>query len=101
VKPWTPEVAKDYLRLYLKGEASKFFASIVARDQAIGFQEMLHKLEKRFGGVPLPDTAQSQLANSKQKPEESIEDWVDRVMICQHGNFYYQLSVDGDPLCSN
>jgi hypothetical protein len=62
--------------LYLEGEASKFFASIVARNQAIGFQEIFHicKLEKKFEGVPLPGTAQIQLANSLQKPKESIED---------------------------
>ena len=80
VKHWTPDIAKDYLCWCLEGKASEFYASVVARNQAIGFQEILNKLEKRFGGVPLPDTAQVQLANSKQKPEESIEDWADRVM---------------------
>jgi hypothetical protein len=33
-----------------------------------------------FEGVPLPDTAQIQLANFKQKPEECIEDWEDKGM---------------------
>jgi hypothetical protein len=36
----------------------------------------------------LPETAQVQLANSRQKPEESIESWADRVM---------QLSVQAFP----
>ena len=65
VKHWTPGIAKDYLCWCLKGKASEFYASVVARNQAIGFQEILNKLEERFVGVPLPDTAQVQLANSK------------------------------------
>ena len=81
VKHWTPDIAKDYLCWFLEGKASEFYGSVVARIQAIGFQEILNKLEKRFGGVPLPDTAQLQLANSKQKPEKSIDDWADRVML--------------------
>ena len=70
VKHWTPDIAKDYLCWCLEGKASEFYASVVARN----LQEIRNKLEKRFGGVPLPDKAQVQLANSKQKPEESIED---------------------------
>jgi hypothetical protein len=82
VKHWTQEVAKDNLCWYLEGKASEFYA--VARNHAIGFQKILSKLEKR----PLKETAQVQLANSRQKPEESIESWADRVM---------QLSVQAFP----
>jgi hypothetical protein len=54
-----------------------------------------------FGGVPLLDTAQIQLANSKQKPEESIEDRADRVMQLSAWTFHelpeeymYQQAVE-------
>jgi hypothetical protein len=47
----------------LEGKSSEFYASIMSRNQATGFQEIFSKLEKRFGGVPFPDTAQAQLAN--------------------------------------
>ena len=88
VRNWTLAESKDYLCWCLEGRASEYYATVVTRNANIEFVELLNKLEKRFGGVPLPDTAQVQLANSKQKPEESIEDWADRVM---------QLSVRAFP----
>ena len=88
VKNWTNEESKDYLSLSLEGKASEYYATLVTRNEDIGFPDVLSKLEKRFGGVPLPDTAQTQLANSRQQPEESIEDWADRVV---------QLSVHAFP----
>ena len=88
VKNWTNEESKDYLSLSLEGKASEYYATLVTRNEDIGFPDVLSKLEKRFGGVPLPDTAQTQLANSRQQPEESIEDWADRVV---------QLSVHSFP----
>ena len=88
VKNWTHAEAKDYLCWCLEGKASEYYATLVTRNEDIGFLDLLTKLEKRFGGVPLPDTAQVQLMNSTQKPEESIEDWADRVV---------QLSVRAFP----
>jgi hypothetical protein len=81
VRQWTPDEAKDYLCWCLEGKASDFYATVVARDRNIGILELLHKLEKRFGGAQLPDTAQVELANSKQRPNESIEEWADRVLL--------------------
>jgi hypothetical protein len=36
-------------------------------------------MEKRFGNIPQPDTAQEQLSNSRHLPDEKIEDWADGV----------------------
>ena len=80
VKNWTHAESRDYLCWTLEGKASEYYATLITRNENIGFLDVLSKLEKRFGGVPLPDTAQMQLANSRQKPEESIEDWADRVV---------------------
>ena len=41
VKHWTPDIAKDYLCWFLEGKASEFYASVVARIQAIGFQKCM------------------------------------------------------------
>ena len=73
VKNWTHAESRDYLGWTLEGKASEYYATLVTRNEDIGFLDVLSKLEKRFGGVPSPDTAEMQLANSKQKPEESIE----------------------------
>jgi hypothetical protein len=88
VRQWTPDEARDNLCWCLEGKASEFYATVVAQNQNIGFVELLTKLEKRFGGVQFPDTAQVQLSNSKQKPDESTKDWADRVL---------QLSVRAFP----
>ena len=68
VKNWTHAESRDYLSWTLEGKASEYYATLVTRNEDIGFLDLLSKLEKRFGGVPSPDTAQMQLANSKQKP---------------------------------
>jgi hypothetical protein len=81
VRQWTLDEAKDYLCWCLEGKASDFYGTVVARDRNIGILELLHKLEKRFRGAQLPDIAQVELANSKQTPNESIEEWTDRVLL--------------------
>lgn len=80
VRNWTQQEMRDHLCWSLEGKASDYYASTVHREVDIGFNGLMQKLEKRFGGMQLPDTAQEQLANSKQKAEESIEEWADRVM---------------------
>ena len=80
VKNWTHAESRDYLSWTLEGKASEYYATLVTRNENIEFLDVLSNLEKRFWGVQSPDTAQMQLANSRQKPEESIEDWADRVV---------------------
>ncbi|KAK3107571.1 hypothetical protein FSP39_017500 [Pinctada imbricata] len=80
VRNWTYAESRDYLCWCLEGKASEFYATLVSRNQDIGFLELLTKMEKRFGGMPLPDTAQEQLSNSRQRHDETLEEWADRVM---------------------
>ncbi|KAK3108498.1 hypothetical protein FSP39_010796 [Pinctada imbricata] len=77
---WTDEEARDQLCYCLESKASEYFATLLDRNEDIDFNELMTKLQKRFGCIPLPDTAQEQLNNSKQRYDESIEDWADRVL---------------------
>ena len=51
------------------------------------FDVLMFRLAKRFGGVPLAGTTQVQLMNSKHTPDESLEDWADRVMLLAEKSF--------------
>ncbi|VDI24405.1 Hypothetical predicted protein [Mytilus galloprovincialis] len=50
------------------------------RDRGVSYRELVEKLHKRFGFKALPETAQVQFNNARQAPEESLEDWADRVL---------------------
>ena len=78
-KAWTNEEARNQLCWILEGKASEFYATVMDRNAQIPLQDLMTKLEKRFGNIPQPDTAQDQLSNSRQLPDEKIEDWADRV----------------------
>ena len=80
VKNWTADESKDYLCWILEGKASEFFSSILQRNHEIQFDDLLQKMEKRFGVKEIPETAQVKLATMKQQLDESIEDWADRVL---------------------
>ena len=80
VKNWTFNEMRDYLCWSLEGKASDYYASTVQRNEGIGFNDILQRLEKRFGGILSSDNAQDKLSTSHQKADESIEDWADRVM---------------------
>jgi hypothetical protein len=45
----------------------------------IELDEIMNKLDKRFGNIAQTDRAQEQLSNLKQLPEEKIENCTDRV----------------------
>ena len=80
LRNWTPKECRDYLCLSLEGKASEYYATLMVRDPNIGFLEIMNKLEKRFGSVPMPETAQEQLNNLRQKQDEMLEEWADRVL---------------------
>ena len=44
------------------------------------FQDIMQRLEKRFGFAEITETAQIKLHSLSQKAEESIEEWAGRVL---------------------
>ena len=48
--------------------------------KSIRFGELLKKLEARFGVKELTETSKVKFQQASQRPDESLEDWADRVM---------------------
>ncbi|VDI79335.1 Hypothetical predicted protein [Mytilus galloprovincialis] len=63
-----------------KGNWQAFFTKFARKRQEVSYRELVEKLHKRFGFKALPETAQVQFNNARQAPEESLEDWADRVL---------------------
>ena len=80
VNEWGPQDCMDHLCWALEGKASEYYALLVERNKNMAYTDLVRKLEKRFGFKELPETAQVQFNNARQNPEESLEDWADRVL---------------------
>lgn len=80
LRQWTEEERKDNLLFCLEGKACEYYATILQRDENIEYDQLLLKMDKRFGVKEIPETAQVKLSTLKQLPDETIEVWGDRVL---------------------
>ena len=76
---WSDTQCKDYLILSLEDKALDFFTVSVDFER-YSFRKIMKKLEKQFGVQELTETSKVKFDQAYQAPEESIEDWADRVM---------------------
>ena len=53
---------------------------LISREPDITFQDLVHKLEKRFTLRELPETSQMLFHMARQAPDESTMEWADRLM---------------------
>ena len=79
VMKWSDTQCKDYLIWSLEDKALDFF-TISIDVESYSFRKIMKKLEKRFGVQELTETSKVKFEQAHQEPEESIEDWADRVM---------------------
>ena len=77
---WTEAECRDQLCWCFEGKASEYYALLVERNKEIPYRDLVRKLEKRFGFMELPETAQVQFQIARQAPDETLEDWADRVL---------------------
>lgn len=68
------------LSLTLEGVALKYFDILRRRGTTLIFQEVILRLEERFGKTFLRAASQLEFNSITQKPEEPIEQWGNRVM---------------------
>ena len=75
---WTDEEKINNLCLCLKDKALDFF---VYQPPAVmyNFDLIVQKMEKRFGKKDLPQTLRLQFHQMKQKVDEGLEEWAERV----------------------
>ena len=76
---WSETESKDYLMWSLEGKALDFF-TITYDIEKYSFRKIIKKLEARFGVKELTETSKVKFQQASQRPEESLEDWADRVM---------------------
>ena len=77
---WDARERKNHLCYCLDGKASDFYASITEKDPDLEYFDLVSKMERRFDFQDLPETVQMQFQFAKQKPEESVVEWAERVM---------------------
>lgn len=76
---WSDTQCKDYLIWSLEDKALDFFTMSIDTDRH-SFRKIMKKLEKRFGVKELTEISKVKFEEAHQAPEESLEDWADRVM---------------------
>ena len=76
---WSETESKDYLMWSLEGKALDFF-TITSDIEKYSFRRIIKKLEARFGVKELTETSKVKFQQASQRPDESLEDWADRVM---------------------
>ena len=79
VMKWSETESKDYLMWSLEGKALDFF-TITSDIEKYSFRRIIKKLEARFGVKELTETSKVKFQQASQRPDESLEDWADRVM---------------------
>ena len=79
VLEWTPDECLTGLCWSLTDKAADFYAVITNRDK-LSYQQLMKKLENRFGARELPATAQARFQQATQNTGESLEDWADRIV---------------------
>ena len=83
----------DYLCWVLTGKAAEYHALVIRRYPGITYREMMDQLEKRFGFRQLPQTAYLQFHQSRQKQDEKLEEWAERV--CQLASYAFETAPRG------
>ena len=78
---WNGKQRKNYLCWVLQGKASEYYANIIEREPTLEYFDMVRYLERRFAESDLPETWRLQFASLRQKADESIRDWADRVSM--------------------
>ena len=77
---WSETESKDYLMWSLEGKALDFFTITTTDIEKYSFHRIIKRLEARFGAKELTEMSKAKYCQAYQKPEESLEDWADRVM---------------------
>ena len=77
---WSQREQKLQLCWCLDGKASQYYSALVKRDPEAQFQNLIDKMEQRFGSREFPEASQLEFSTARQLPTESVYDWADRVM---------------------
>ncbi|GFO33751.1 general secretion pathway protein k-like protein [Plakobranchus ocellatus] len=71
--------AKDYLCWVLVGRAADYYTLMMREDRHMPLRQLMKRMEQRFASKHLRETTLIRFQNVKQRIEESIEDWAERL----------------------
>ncbi|GFO33762.1 hypothetical protein PoB_006026700 [Plakobranchus ocellatus] len=71
--------AKDYLCWVLVDRAADYYTLMMREDRHMPLRQLMKRMEQRFASKHLRETALIRFQNAKQRIEESIEDWAERL----------------------
>ncbi|GFO12376.1 general secretion pathway protein k-like protein, partial [Plakobranchus ocellatus] len=71
--------AKDYLCWVLVGKAAEYYTLLMRQDRVMSYTELMTHMERRFAARHLRETALLRFQNARQRVDESIEEWADRI----------------------
>ena len=77
---WSPQQRKNQLWWSLQGQGSDYFATLLERDPRVTYQDLIRKMERRFGANDPPEVAQMEFARAQQLSDETVLEWADRVV---------------------
>ena len=80
VSEWTERECRHQLCWCLDRKTSEYYALLVERNHDMAYKDLIIKIDKRFGFRELSETAHVQFSNTRQTPDELLEDWADRVL---------------------
>jgi hypothetical protein len=78
---WSEEECRYCLCWSLQGPAAKYHTLISSGKGPLTYKQLMKKLEKRFGGEELVETAQARFNQACQEPRETLEVWADRIQM--------------------
>lgn len=76
---WSDSECRDYLNWSLEGKALDFF-TYTTMSKYMSYKQIMRKLEKRFGVRDIIEVSRVRFQQASQHPDESLEDWADRVL---------------------
>jgi hypothetical protein len=80
INEWTEDEKLDYLCMSLTDSASEYYALVMDRDPELDYDQLIEKMERRFGYQELPETAMIKFSNACQDKNELLDEWADRIL---------------------
>ena len=76
---WSGERQKHEMNWCLQGTASDYYTALWERNPRAHFRDLITQMKKRFEGQEPLEVAHMEFVAAKQAPNESLQDWADRV----------------------
>ena len=76
---WSPKQRRNQMWWCLQGQGSDYYTSLLERNPNASYEELVYRMEKRFGAMDPPEVVQMEFARARQSTEETVLDWADRV----------------------